>query len=598
MTDTTTAEEPYKLPPRPPRKLGIDGWRSASYRDEKDQKKIIFALGRKHMVRRLTFVDGVDWVVRVYLLCDDVNPKTVYRIFNREVAAAAFLRSKTSIRVPEIFDWNWTVTPSDNAAGIPYMFMEYIHGTTPNQPGWLELGEDDMYPTYGTREQHYKLLDQLARIHAELASWKFRKIGDLCWAEGRAKLYIGPMPETRDEGPWGSAADFYDEFDTGPSSRSHGVVTPVLLLDVLRKVGRDPEGPFRLWNRNLGPQNCLLDLDYNIVAITDLDGICSVPLDVVARFPIQHPDERSMEWYAARLAAHEAEFGEEDAPVANHLESMASSAFEGLSRFRYISDEQRDEWFESALQMLVACGLRPAPWDENYETPSLSPVSPSSSAESSGVPSLPWTCRCVRRGTASTDGTCSTDATSASECASRKKVVELAEALAAFELGDPLPSPSPPPSSGCRPTDGSVEALSPRDQGMPPPLPPPAEEPPHAEPEPKRGAATSAGYIRRLMHALAATWTDALPLAYEAPSPTDSWGSTDSGHRSSDSSIYPKLTGEMQRRIEMPSPDFPNDSDLRYVAVSPHGCACNTHRERVARPSTVAESVEACALSD
>lgn len=121
MTDTTTVEESYKLPPRPPRKLGSDGWRSASYKDEEDEKKIMaffdsvkwerlanmasdlrgvkatyptesFALGHRHMVRRLTFVDGVDWVVRVYLTYEDVSPNTIYKSFNREVAAAAFLR--------------------------------------------------------------------------------------------------------------------------------------------------------------------------------------------------------------------------------------------------------------------------------------------------------------------------------------------------------------------------------------------------------------------------------------------------------------------------------------------------------------------------
>lgn len=430
------------------------------------------------------------------------------------------------------------------------MFMEYIHGSTPNKAGWIVYGEDGMYPTYGTREQHYKLLDQLARIHAELASWKFNKIGDLCWDEDKVELSLGPMRDTRGEGPWDSAKDFYEEYDTGVFWQPEGYAdaAPILLLDVLEHQGKDKKGPFRLFNKNLSPTKCILDDDYNIMAICDLDGISAVPLDVVARFPIRSPDQvtppgrqvpdcdraahvygsrRSTEWYTACLASHEADFGEEDAPVSSHLESMASSAFEGLVRFRLGEIEERAEWFEAALDMLMACGARPVPERSHrrlapWSVPeALEPLSPSPSATSSD---LPWTCTCVRRGTSSTLATCSSD--TASPLSERARRATAASIASSFSLGSPLPSPvvarRPTASSIGSPVRERALASSLNDKV---PL-SPASRPPRQGAAARTGAtsSSSAGYMRRLVEALTASWTEGLPSTYLPHSPTDRSG--------------------------------------------------------------------------
>lgn len=125
MTDTSPTT--YEMP-REERQIGSDGWRCASYFADDHREKVEeffrsvqwnrlariacrirgskgdpiyatekFAVGRVNMVRRLTFEDGVDWVVRVRLntracILAESDAKKIQESFNREVAAAAFFK--------------------------------------------------------------------------------------------------------------------------------------------------------------------------------------------------------------------------------------------------------------------------------------------------------------------------------------------------------------------------------------------------------------------------------------------------------------------------------------------------------------------------
>lgn len=112
----------------------------------------------------ITMRCGFQMVVRIPF------PATLPKYFAvaSEVATMAFLRS-SGIPVPEVYEYSPT---PNNAAGIEYIFMEYVQGTNLSDI-WFDLGEREII----------SISRQLVELESKMMSIAFPAGGSLYYAE-------------------------------------------------------------------------------------------------------------------------------------------------------------------------------------------------------------------------------------------------------------------------------------------------------------------------------------------------------------------------------------------------------------------------------
>ncbi len=201
------------------------------------------------------------------------------------------LRQNTSVPIPEIYAASAT---NDNSVGVPYILMEYIHGTVANGFEYDGMGGP------GNPEQHAHLLKQMAQIMVQLASIRFDKIGSIFQNDETEEFYIGPELETG-KGPFSTAQEYYNAvsshrldcyiktcFETNLKvDEDRGVTLPLVfnhLMPFFTNSDTDT-GPFYLTNADFGFHNVLIDADFNIQGVIDCDDCLSAPLHVAAQLP-------------------------------------------------------------------------------------------------------------------------------------------------------------------------------------------------------------------------------------------------------------------------------------------------------------------------
>lgn len=82
-------------------------------------------------------------------------------------------RAKTSIPVPEVYDYNGD---PHNEVGAQYILMDYINGLVATELCEIKGCEIGLF---GTLEQDRKFRDQVAKIQVELSTFSFDRIGSL-----------------------------------------------------------------------------------------------------------------------------------------------------------------------------------------------------------------------------------------------------------------------------------------------------------------------------------------------------------------------------------------------------------------------------------
>ncbi|CAH0033440.1 unnamed protein product [Clonostachys rhizophaga] len=253
-----------------------------------------YSIGHFNMVRRITFTDDVSWVARlrmpdldaVFGSREGLDPTSLMRV---EVATMKYLSRNTSVPVPEVYHYDFS---RDNSIGAPFILMSYIHGNAASE---LRLQKDCPPRLFGTAEQDKAFRRQMADIQVQLAAIQFDRIGSLY--EDGDNFIIGPEPETGD-GPWDTAADYYiswvrhivevAERDADPEVKKRpSFKLPESFLPLMHQYSTDmtSRGPLRLVNRDFGAHNLLVDDNFNIVGLIDLDGVMAAPIDLVAQFP-------------------------------------------------------------------------------------------------------------------------------------------------------------------------------------------------------------------------------------------------------------------------------------------------------------------------
>ncbi|KAJ3573390.1 hypothetical protein NPX13_g4721 [Xylaria arbuscula] len=340
-----------------------------------------FSCGQFNMVRRLDFTDGVRWVARVRL-SNEATPAPLARYDSRrafeiEVASMKFLKSKSKIPVPEVFAYSHECS---NQIGAPYMLIEYIKGTTAADLSFLQGSEPAMF---GTPDQDQKFRQQMAKIQAQMLTFKFPKIGSLYYDEGTGSFYIGPDIETG-KGPWISSSDYYrdlaehlvtDALLNCPkfSTENNSFVAPTLLNHLMNIYCQGSSGPYTLTNRDFGPHNILVDNDFNIVGVIDFDGVFAAPTEVAAQYPtlsnmsleppgveVTNPyslqrielEKPQLARYKEWLMEYEAQLNNGNTTISSLLGSRGAIVYAGFERCSQYSSYSSENWFTSALFML------------------------------------------------------------------------------------------------------------------------------------------------------------------------------------------------------------------------------------------------------
>lgn len=172
--------------------------------------------------------------------------------------------------------------------------MQYIHGSVAAE---VRRSKGCARGLFGTPDQDRKFRKQMASIQAELASILFDRIGFLYQDPESGDFYIGSDPRMK-KGPWETAADYYndladhnievvgmssEELQDDPSFSLPILFKELMLRYSIKELGR---GPFGLANTDLGAHNLLVNEDFDIVGMIDLDGLMAAPIEIQAQFPV------------------------------------------------------------------------------------------------------------------------------------------------------------------------------------------------------------------------------------------------------------------------------------------------------------------------
>ena len=116
--------------------------------------------GGVHLVRVVTFIDGVQWLARVTMSEIYEESEKGFRMLwtdddvkwmQSEIDTMAFIRTRSEIPVPKVFTYD---VSKDNTVGMPYMFLELIYGNSLRD---LSVDIPDLY--------RQKVFEAIARVH-------------------------------------------------------------------------------------------------------------------------------------------------------------------------------------------------------------------------------------------------------------------------------------------------------------------------------------------------------------------------------------------------------------------------------------------------
>ena len=231
------------------------------------------------LYRGIIFTDNVVWLARLRLPVprsfNQVQAYEYRRAMQAELTMTNYLKEKTQIPVQEIFVADLDL---NNPVGAPYFLLAH-------DPGWRAHNMVE-----GIAENE-KFMMQMASIQAQLSVLRFGRIGSVYPKDGdNSKVQIGPDIMTG-LGPWDTAFSYYSAIAQrclsgagGGSSVSSGLPQRLLEYIVVNGKGIDAL-QFGLAHRDFGAHVVMVDEEWNITALLDLDKIVAMPREVIAQFP-------------------------------------------------------------------------------------------------------------------------------------------------------------------------------------------------------------------------------------------------------------------------------------------------------------------------
>ena len=248
-----------------------------------------YTMGGLHVVRRINFADGTQWLARV----QRKKPTAELREKMRgEVATMQVVRARSQIPVPRVYAWDDNGTVSKVGAGV--MLMEFVLGNTAMDSfgGWdIHRGE---LPD-GAKQ---RFLGQMAGVQVEMAGVRFARIGSVVRRDDE-RFDVGPIPGIG--GPFDTAGEFFEAWaDSGLAKYPYKEEmirerTPANLVEeVLEAIRGFPkglgdlarwfpfrEGPFPLIHTDLYCSNVIIDGEGKILSVIDWEGAMVGPWELV-----------------------------------------------------------------------------------------------------------------------------------------------------------------------------------------------------------------------------------------------------------------------------------------------------------------------------
>ncbi|KAG8156786.1 hypothetical protein KVR01_013391 [Diaporthe batatas] len=244
-----------------------------------------YNMGGLHVVRRLIFDDGYEWLARLQL--EPPTPESCQRLQN-EVDAMAAVRYQSKISVPRVFAYDIS---DASGVGAAFMLMEFIPGDTAMDSfgGW------DVHKGETPTQFKDKFYAALAHIQVEMAAVRFPKIGSIVGSGGQFE--VGPIPGIG--GPFDTAAQYFEAWAKVAKfpykEETIRPRTPADLVDeVLAAIRSFPsgirdlarwfpfqDGPFPLIHTDLYSSNIIIDENYNVLSVIDWENAFVGPWELV-----------------------------------------------------------------------------------------------------------------------------------------------------------------------------------------------------------------------------------------------------------------------------------------------------------------------------
>ncbi|KAJ5180149.1 hypothetical protein N7492_003359 [Penicillium capsulatum] len=241
------------------------------------------------MVRHIAFEDGVSWVARLRLpkMFGHYESLDEGGVLEVEVASPKPQPpSRQSIHAYNV--------DRMNEVGAPYILMDYIHGTVATE---LQRAKQCERGIFGTPNQDRNSREQMTKIKVQESSFVFGRIGSIYQNEKTSEFFIDPDVEAG-KGPWKSSMDYYFDLSNHllencvhgveygiQSSTSFCIPSVFYHLISLYRQGLSIRDRLSLGNNDFGAHNLLVNHEFEIVGLIDLDGLMAAPIEVDAQYP-------------------------------------------------------------------------------------------------------------------------------------------------------------------------------------------------------------------------------------------------------------------------------------------------------------------------
>lgn len=243
-----------------------------------------FTSGFNNVVFEARFSDGVYWIVRIQIapVIMDKDGKNIS--MTSEIATMKFVRNRTTVPVPEVFDYE---TTPNNPFAYPYMLMECMPGRTC----------DDILAMAVPAEHIGKVAKQLANVFFELQNLTFDRIGRVMMKPSSDNEFELIPPEsdgTQGPPPYTSLEYFHEErraenakiLALHPNDADWATAAWILKIAIDHMVLDDRvHGPFPLAHLDLHYGNLLFDEEFNLTGVLDWSHAQTAPLERLAVFP-------------------------------------------------------------------------------------------------------------------------------------------------------------------------------------------------------------------------------------------------------------------------------------------------------------------------
>jgi isoamyl acetate esterase len=293
----------------------------------------LYQSGWFNVVFEIEFEDGVVWIARIQLppLRSTVTPSkddetTRQAILKSEIDTMRYVRSHSSITVPEVFDFNVSRSPEDNNVGYPYILMEALAGRT------LDSQIEDTVP----EKYREKVFDGIAECLVQLSSLRFSQIGCIEAVEQsggpveyRIKSCYNPAGciWPQNSGPFSTAIDYFfttRTIDYQETLKRHREDLDECFAAWLRLETafaivqlKFNNGPFPLYHPDFRLSNILFDEEYNITGVIDWSYAMTVPIEAFTNLQ-QDLLSSDSHLLLTHLRRHEAKL-DSHTPLTNYL---------------------------------------------------------------------------------------------------------------------------------------------------------------------------------------------------------------------------------------------------------------------------------------